>query len=80
MFDAKNGETRLHVVGLAPSGMDFAVDVRGNSLQAHLFDQSYALPGGEFLQRLRLREATSSQDGDTTIVQGTVMLDPTAGR
>jgi hypothetical protein len=80
LFDAKNGETRLHVVGLAPSGMDFAVDVRGNSLQAHLFDQSYALPGGEFLQRLRLREATSSQDGDTTIVQGTVMLDPTAGR
>jgi hypothetical protein len=79
LFDAKNGETRLHVVGLAPSGMDFAVDVRGSSLQAHLFDQSYALPGGEFLQRLRSREATSSQDGDTTIVQDTVMLDPAAG-
>jgi len=76
---AQNGMTRLHVVGLAPQGMDFAVDVHGTSLEAHLFDESYALPGGEFLQRLRPREATSSQDGDTTIVQNTVKLDPAAG-
>jgi hypothetical protein len=80
LFETQNGMTRLHVVGLKPQGMDFAVDVRGTSLEAHLFDQSYALPGGEFLQRLRPREATSSQDGDTTIVQDTVKLDPTAGR
>jgi hypothetical protein len=79
LLDTQNGMTRLHVVGLKPQGMDFAVDVRGTSLEAHLFDQSYSLPGGEFLQRVRSREATSSQDGDTTIVQNTVTLDPAAG-
>jgi len=80
LFDTQNGMTRLHVVGLKPQGMDFAVDVHGTSLEAHLFDQSYSLPGGEFLQRVRPRVATSSQDGDTTIVQNTVTLDPAAGR
>ena len=80
LFATPKGMTRLHVVGLAPQGMDFAVDVRGGALEAHLFDESYALPGGEFLQSLRPREATSSQDGDTTIVQNTVTLDPAAGR
>jgi hypothetical protein len=80
LFTAQNGMTRLHVVGLEPQGMDFAIEVQGASLEAKLFDQSYSLPGGQFLQHLRSPEATSSQDGDTTIVQHTVMLDPTAGR
>ena len=72
--------THLHVVGLQPQGMDFAVEVRGSSLEARLFDQSYTLMGGEFLTHLRPPEATSSQDGDTTIVENTVTLDPAAGR
>lgn len=80
LFKTENGMMRLHVVGLAPQGLDFALDVSGTSLEAHLFDQSYSLPGGEFLQRLRPPEATSSQDGDTTVVQNTVELHPAAGR
>lgn len=79
LFAAQNGTTRLHVVGLAQQGLDFAVDVHGGSLETRLFDQSYTLPGGEFLQRLRSPESTSSQDGDTTVVQHTVVLDPAAG-
>ena len=77
--ETQNGMTRLRVVGLPPPGMDFSVEVRGASLEAHMVDQSYALPDGEFLRRLRPPEATSSQDGDTTIVQYTVTLDPAAG-
>jgi hypothetical protein len=80
LFKTQNGMTRLHVIGLAPQGLNFAVNVRGTSLEAHLFDQSFSLPGGEFLQRTRSPEATSSQDGDTTVVQNTVHLDPAAGR
>jgi hypothetical protein len=80
LYETQNGMTRLHVVGLQAQGMDFAVEVRSGPLEARLFDQSYALAGGEFLQRLRPPEATSSQDGDTTIVQTTVTLDPAAGR
>jgi hypothetical protein len=80
LFQTSSGKTRVHIVGLAPEGLDFAVDVAGNSLEAHLSDQSYALWGGDFLRRLRPPEATSSQDGDTTIVQNTVTLDPAAGR
>ena len=80
LYEAPSGMTHLLIFGLAPQGMDFAVEAQGASLQARLFDQSYALEGGEFLQRLRTHEATSSQDGDTTIVQNTVTLDPAAGR
>jgi hypothetical protein len=80
LYETQNGMTRLHVVGLQPQGLDFAVDVRGSSLEAHLIDQDYTLAGGEFLKHLRPPEATSSQDGDTTIVEDTVTLDPAAGR
>jgi hypothetical protein len=80
LYELENGMTRLHVVGLGRQGLDFAVEVRGGSLEAHLFDQSYGLLGGEFLEHLRPPQATSSQDGDTTIVQNTVTLDPAAGR
>jgi hypothetical protein len=80
LFKTQNGMMRLHVIGLPPQGLNFAVEVRGTSLEAHLFDQSFSLPGGEFLQRTRSPEATSSQDGDTTVVQNTVHLDPAAGQ
>lgn len=80
LFTAHDGTTRLHLVGLGPRGLDFAVDVHGGSLSSRLFDQSFTLEGGEFLQRVRSREATSSQEGDTTVVQSTVLLAPAAGR
>jgi hypothetical protein len=80
LHEMENDMTRLRVVGLQPQGMDFAVEVRGTSLEARIFDQSYTLVGGEFLKRLRPPEATSSQDGDTTIVQTIVTLEPAAGR
>jgi inorganic pyrophosphatase len=38
------------------------------------------LPEGKALQRARPQNATSSQDGDVTVVQRTVRLDPAAGR
>jgi hypothetical protein len=77
--EAQHDMTRLHLVGVPPQGIDFSVEVRGASLEAHLVDQSYGLPEGESLRRLRPPEATSSQDGDTTLVQNTVTLDPAAG-
>jgi hypothetical protein len=80
LYESPSGAAHLLFVGLAPQGVDFAVEVHGTSLEAQLFDQSYELPGGGFLRRLRPTEATSSQDGDTTIVQNTVTLDPAAGR
>jgi hypothetical protein len=49
-----------------------------------VFDQSYGLPDkppeGKALQQARPQNATSSQDGDVTVVQRTVRLDPAAGR
>jgi len=51
---------------------------------AQVFDESYDLPGelpvGNKLQQARPKNATSSQDGDITVVQRTVRLDPAAGR
>jgi hypothetical protein len=47
-------------------------------------DESYELPGdlpeGKKLQQARPKNATSSQDGDVTMVQRTVRVDPAAGR
>ena len=49
-----------------------------------VFDESYGLPAdlpdGKTLQRARPKNATSSQDGDVTVVQRTVRLNPAAGR
>ncbi len=49
-------------------------------MAVQVFDQSYGLAEGRFLQRARPPNATSSQDGDLTVVHRTVLLDPTAGR
>jgi hypothetical protein len=53
-------------------------------LAVQVFDQSFGLPdavsAGRSLQRARPPNATSSQDGDSTVVQRTVLLDPAAGR
>ena len=45
-----------------------------------VFDQSYAFPQGQSLPRARPSNATSSQDGDLTVVHRTVSLDPAADR
>jgi hypothetical protein len=53
-------------------------------MAVQVFDVSYGLPAelpdGKALQRARPKNATSSQDGDVTVVQRTVRLDPAAGR
>jgi hypothetical protein len=76
------GETALGVAGIPSAGLQFAIDAAG-PVTVQVFDQSYGLPAladGKALQRARPQNATSSQDGDVTVVQRTVHLDPAAGR
>jgi hypothetical protein len=80
----KSGATRLDVVGLAAEGVEFAIDADPARMPVQVFDESYGLPEelqeGKAMQRTRPLNATSSQDGDVTVVQRTVWLDPAAGR
>jgi hypothetical protein len=78
----KSGATLLDVVGLPTGGVEFSVDAAGRKpVSIQVFDQSYAFPeDGQALQRARPTNATSSQDGDLTVVHRTVSLDPAAGR
>ena len=78
----KSGATLLDVVGLPAGGVEFSVDAAGRQpVSIQVFDQSYAFPEeGQALQRARPTNATSSQDGDLTVVHRTVSLDPAAGR
>jgi hypothetical protein len=76
------GETAFGVAGIPSAGLQFAIDAAG-PLSVQVFDQSYGLPAlaqGKALQQARPQNATSSQDGDVTVVQRTVQLDPAAGR
>jgi Peptidase family M28 len=78
------GDARLSISGMPADGVQFGMDARSGRLAVQVFDQSFGLPdevpGGQSLQRARPRNATSSQDGDSTVVQRTVLLDPAAGR
>jgi hypothetical protein len=75
-----SGATLLDVVGLPPEGLRFSIDASGRSaLTVQVFDQSYAFPAGA-LTHARPATATSSQDGDVTVVHRTVSLDPAANR
>ena len=77
----RSGATRLEVVGLSPADVEFSINAAGQApLTVQVFDQSYEFDEGKFLQRARPIEATSSQDGDLTVVHRTVTLDPAAGR
>jgi hypothetical protein len=78
----QSGATLLDVVGLPAGGVEFSVDAAGRQpASIQVFDQSYAFPEeGQTLQRARPTNATSSQDGDLTVVHRTVSLDPAAGR
>jgi Peptidase family M28 len=79
-----SGETALVLAGIPAAGLQFGIDAASAPLAVQVFDQSYGLPAelpeGAALQRARPQNATSSQDGDVTVVQRTVRLDPAAGR
>lgn len=79
----RNGSTILLAPGMPETGLRFGIDATG-PLTVQVLDQSSGLPQelpeGKTLQNARPVNATSSQDGDVTVVQRTVRLDPAAGR
>jgi hypothetical protein len=80
----RSGDTFLGVAGLPSAGLAFGIDATATADPVRVVDQSYGLPvelpAGKSLQRARPQNATSSQDGDVTMVQRTVHWDPAAGR
>jgi hypothetical protein len=75
----KSGATILDIVGLPAEGVEFGVDVAVRlPVAVQVFDENYDFP--DALPHARPANATSSQDGDLTVVQRTVSLDPAAGR
>jgi Peptidase family M28 len=79
----RSGATRLGVVGISSTDFQFGIDAVASRTAVQVFDLSYGLPeaaGGARLQQARPQNATSSQEGDITVVQHTVLLDPAAGR
>jgi hypothetical protein len=77
----RSGATLLDIVSLPAAGVDISVDAAGQlPMAVQVFDQSYDFPGGETLQRARPANATSSQDGDLTVVHRTATLYPAADR
>jgi hypothetical protein len=80
----RGGATALVIAALPEAGMQFGIDTATASMSVQVFDQSYGLPeelpDGKLLQGARPRNATSSQDGDVTVVQRTARLDLEAGR
>jgi hypothetical protein len=78
-----NGSTVLFAPGIPDTGLRFGIDAAA-PVTVQVFDQNHGLPDelsdGKALQRARPHTATSSQDGDVTVVQRTVRLDPAAGR
>jgi hypothetical protein len=79
----RSGATRLGVVGMSSGDFQFGIDAVASRTAVQVFDLSYGLPeaaGGARLQQARPQNATSSQEGDITVVQHTVLLDPAAGR
>jgi hypothetical protein len=80
----RGGDTALVLADLPGAGLRFRIDAATAPITVQVFDQSYGLPEGlaegKALQRARPQNATSSQDGDVTVVQRTVLLDPAAGR
>jgi hypothetical protein len=67
-------------VGLDASGVQFGIDAAGPlPIAVQVIDQSYGAPQAEALLHARPPSATSSQDGDITVVHRTVPL-TAAGR
>jgi hypothetical protein len=84
LHQLRNGSTVLQAPGIQEAGLRFAIDAPTVPMTLQVFDESYGLPetlpDGKKLQQARPKNATSSQDGDVTVVQRTVHLDPAAGR
>jgi hypothetical protein len=80
----RNGSTVVLAPGIPEAGLRFWIKAPAVPMTALVFDESYELPGdlpdAKKLQQARPKNATSSQDGDITVVQHTVRLDPAAGR
>ncbi|HEY6621010.1 MAG TPA: M28 family peptidase [Steroidobacteraceae bacterium] len=80
----RNGGTIMVAAGIAEPGLRFWVNAPAGPMTAQVFDESYELPAdlpdARKLQQARPKNATSSQDGDITVVQRTVRVDPAAGR
>jgi hypothetical protein len=80
----RNGGTIVVAPGIPEPGLRFWVNAPTGPMTALVFDESYELPGdlpdARKLQQARPKNATSSQDGDITVVQRTVRVDPAAGR
>jgi hypothetical protein len=80
-YTLHSGATLLDIFGLPADGVNLGFDAAGEQpAVVQVFDQSYGLAEGEILQRARSAEATSSQDGDVTVVHRTVSLNPVADR
>ena len=79
-----SGDTALVLADIPSEGLKFGIDLGEAPITVQVFDQTYGLPAelaeGKALQQARPQNATSSQDGDVTVVQRTVRLDPAAGR
>jgi hypothetical protein len=79
----RNGTTIFQARGLPAAGLRFGIDT-AVPMTVQVLDESSGLPtdltDGKALQQARPKNATSSQDGDVTVVQRTVRLDPAAGR
>jgi hypothetical protein len=80
----RGGETAFVIADIPGAGLQFGFDAAAAPISVQVFDQSYGLPQelpeGKALQQARPQNATSSQDGDVTVVQRTVRLNPAAGR
>jgi hypothetical protein len=80
----RNGSTIVLAPGIPEPGLRFWVNAPAGPMTAQVFDESYELPAdlpdAKKLQQARPKNATSSQDGDITVVQRTVRVDPAAGR
>ena len=71
------GATLLDFVGLPAAGVEFSFDAAGTApLAIQVFDQSFDFSGEANLMRARTPNATSSQDGDITVVHRTFSLGP----
>ena len=80
----RDGRTVFVAPGIPEAGLRFWVNTPVTPMTVQIFDATYELPAelpdGKKLEQVRPKNATSSQDGDVTMVQRTVRLDPAAGR
>jgi len=80
----RNGSSVAIAPGISETGLRFSIQAPAAPMSVQIFDETYGLPvdlpDGKALQQARPKNATSSQDGDITVVQSTVRLDPAAGR